>query len=171
MNKTKTKANSNHIYYYQIDDFGILYKYINQKNKKFYGSNIENVFIKDDQGYGASLYESQSISTYPRTFEALKKHLVEDHEKQINYWNDQFIAFEFESSRKEKLEHKNFIKKEREYVKNLKNAKNYPELDKIYNEWTFTKEFVECLKQDYGKNCFEFRAKDKSKESKIEINN
>jgi lipoate-protein ligase A len=171
MNKTETKVKSKRIYYYHIDDLGILYKYITQKNKKLRSADPASVRIKNDEGYGLSDFcLDRSISIYPRTFEALKKHLVEDHEEWIEYHNDKFISFEFESGRKEKLEHKNFIKKEREYIENLKKTKNYPEIDKVFSEWTFTKEFVECLKEDYGSNCFDFRNQDKAKESKVEIN-
>ena len=172
MNTPETKVKSKRIYYYHIDDLGILYKYITQKNKKLWGSTSENVCIKDNQGYGISLYESQSVSRYPRTFEALKKHLIEDHEEWICYWKDEFAGnkIEFGASDKEKLEHKNLIKGEREYVRKLKKAKNYPEIDKVYIKHTFTKEFIEDVKGDYGEDCFNLRNEAKSKESKIEIN-
>ena len=172
MNTPETKVKSKRIYYYHIDDLGILYKYITQKNKKLWGSTSENVCIKDNQGYGISLYESQSVSRYPRTFEALKKHLIKDREERIYRWKDQFIedTIGFGASDKEKLEHKSFIKAEREYVRKLKKTKNYPEIDKLYSEKTFTKEFVEDVKGDYGEDCFNLRNEAKSKESKIEIN-
>jgi hypothetical protein len=172
MKKTEPKVKSKRIYYYHIDDLGILYKYITQKDKKFCGSDFENVHIRDSQGYGLSMYEPQSVSRYPRTFEALKRHLIEEQESWINHWEDEFTInkINFGASRKENTEHKNFIKKELEHLENLKNTKNYSEIDRVYNEWTFTKEFVECLKEDYGSNCFDFRNEDKSKESKVEIN-
>jgi hypothetical protein len=172
MNKTETKVKSKRIYYYHIDDLGILYKYITQKDKKFCGSDFENVHIRDNQGYGLSMYEPQSVSRYPRTFEALKKHLIKDREEWIYYWKDEFVGnkIQFGASDKEKLEHKSLIKGEREYVRKLKKAKNYPEIDKVYIKYTFTKEFIEDVKGDYGEHCFDFRNEDKAKESKVEIN-
>lgn len=165
---------TNRIYYYHIDDLGILYTYITEKNKKFYGSSSENVFIKDHQGYGLSECDpDRSISSYPKTFETLKKYLVKEHESLVAHWKQEFIKnkIQFGASLEEKLEHKDFIKKELEYVKNLKNAKNYSEIDKVYNEWNFDEEHIENLKEEYGEDCFKIRSQFKSKESKIEINN